>query len=230
MSEVTPQKSKKPFLWDFTFVAILPVICFVLDPIFVQWPEPARYALYLLVVTLVAAFWLSFISTENSFLKNLFNGAILLGLAVATAIGVLLLPMTVVGLFVIVGALGLVPFGTALRFKRRFLANGGRWPENAIHASVMLLGLALPTILPIVAYQLISAHLDPRINAVTQQDVTLAKNALQDLGDTWFCQESCANEISGLYSQSKIAIPEPEFRKTFFKVFGKEYDASDFLD
>jgi hypothetical protein len=217
--------SWKSFIWDFLFVVLLPLLCFVLDPIFIEWPEPTRYALYALVTTLSVMFWLSCIPKRVQWFNQLLNGSLLLGALLASAIGVLLLPMTLIGLFFIIGMLGLVPFGTAWRFKTRFFLNGGGLPRTSSAMILLSLGVMLPLFFPAILYREIDKRLERDIQAVRDRDPIIASVALKNLGENWFCQKNCASRVSQMFLDNGLTIPEPDFRRGFLDAMGEDYDS-----
>ena len=228
MTNPAPAQSKKSLLWDCVFVVMLPIVCFALDPIFSESHEPSKFALYVLVVTLLALFWLSFVKHEA--IRSLMNGSLLLGVVLAFLVGVFLLPMTVIGIFLIIGVLGLVPFATAFRYKKRFIDNGGSWPKSLSIAGAMSLGFILPVLPAAGTYAAIDRRLEPDIQAIEKGDMPTVKLAMENLGRNPFCHISCERRIVGIYFARPLDISEPEFRKLYLVSFGHEYDSGQISD
>jgi MFS family permease len=110
-----PTSSRRTFDW--VFGVIMPVFCFAVDPvIFTSRVEssllggirPFAYVLsYVSIMAMIA--WLFFgerLKWVNAFLAGLFG----IGAVISFALGLLLLPFSVIGLILVIGILGFTPF------------------------------------------------------------------------------------------------------------------------
>lgn len=113
-------------LFDGIFGVILPVLCFAADPIvfkgdFLHGPFFGEYQVlaYLTSAIEIAVFiaWRSLREHLTTFSAPL-AGVLFAGGLFSTAIGVLILPLSVLGLMFLVGVLGFVPFLTAFVYFR----------------------------------------------------------------------------------------------------------------
>lgn len=135
--------------FDWLFGVFLPVICFTFDPLVFQSSmgdsllgeiKPFAFILSFLSVMAMSAFliWGEKLKWFNGFLAGFF----LIGGIVSLVIGVLLLPFSLLGLLLLVGALGFVPFFCANVFLRN-AARAFRMAEphfqgtNLIKASIL---------------------------------------------------------------------------------------------
>lgn len=118
--EPLPARANR-FLLDLLFGIVLPLGCLAFDPIVFRGGSRGGMAAEYAVVGYTAA-GLGMVSMLLWHLvgrpAGLFAGLLAGGAAFALALGLVMLPLTLVGLFVCVGVFGLVPFGTAWVFAR----------------------------------------------------------------------------------------------------------------
>lgn len=133
---------------------VLPAICVAFDPIVFRSGDfgaamfgaycVAGYGLIALSATALAV-WLILKP-----LPSLFSGFLASGCVVALAIGIAILPMSLIGLMLVIGALGFVPFLTSLVYwqaakKAREVAGGNYRPAWAVIGFIALLATPLGT-------------------------------------------------------------------------------------
>ena len=111
--------------FDWAFGVIIPVICFFFDPIvFTEQSggallgtyKPFAYLLsFGLIMTMMAwLLWGAKLKWANSLLAGLFT----IGSLVSLIIGIILAPFSLIGLIVLIGALGFTPFFTSFVYLR----------------------------------------------------------------------------------------------------------------
>jgi hypothetical protein len=129
------QGNSKQKVYNWIFGVILPVICFAFDPIvfkggfggsamFANY-KPFAYLLSFTCVMAMAA-WLIF-GEKLKWLNGFLAGLFFLGGIVSLGVGIVLLPFSLFGLVVLIGALGFTPLFTAVIFLRNAF--------RALHAS-----------------------------------------------------------------------------------------------
>lgn len=145
-------------LWTIVFGIVLPLGCLYADPVVFtstsMGGRPLVAAIYRIPAYAFFAFefvslaiWLGFRKSLARW-AGLFSGALWLGASGALALGIVMLPLTVIGLIIVIGVLGLVPFGTAAVYARQAAT---AWSErrparsNAGHVLLLVAGLTLPT-------------------------------------------------------------------------------------
>lgn len=141
--QFAPTRTGAQDLFDVIFGLVLPILCFLADPIvFKSFPILGRplledYQLFAYVLSTVAMgfflVWRTFPAKVNG-LSPLFAGMFLLGACFSFVIGVVMLPATLWGLLILIGLAGFVPFVTAFVYLR----NGVR----ALNAQANRLSLA----------------------------------------------------------------------------------------
>jgi hypothetical protein len=112
--------------FDWLFGVVLPVVCFVVDPIVFKNEftgesllgtfKPFAYVLSYVSVMATAA-WLIW-GAKLKFLNGFLAGVFAVGGAVSLAGGIILLPFSLLGLILLIGILGFTPLFTALVFLR----------------------------------------------------------------------------------------------------------------
>jgi hypothetical protein len=118
-AEATPNQN----VFDGIFGIVLPVICFFFDPIvfrgygaYLGDIKPFAYLLSFVSIMALLAFllWGGKLKWLNGFLSGLFA----IGAIISTGIGLALLPISLIGLVVLIGALGLTPLFTGFVYGR----------------------------------------------------------------------------------------------------------------
>ncbi|HEX6183734.1 MAG TPA: hypothetical protein VFZ44_07480 [Pyrinomonadaceae bacterium] len=132
-AQVTPKQRR----FDITFGFVMPVLCFVFDPIvFREWLSDAPgllgrwrfYAYTISALEMVAlAAWL-FKASGGGRPPAALGGMLLAGGLFSLLVGVVLLPFSLLGLILFVGVFGFTPFFTAVVYLRNGwrAANPGR--------------------------------------------------------------------------------------------------------
>ena len=111
--------------FDWTFGVVLPVVCFVFDPIVFEAGSvlaPLKFFAYFLsfVSIMAMAAWLVWgakLKWLNAFLAGLFA----VGGVISLAIGILIVPISLIGLIVLIGIPGFTPLFTSIVFLRNAL-------------------------------------------------------------------------------------------------------------
>jgi hypothetical protein len=149
--------TRKQRVFDFCFGIVAPVLCVIFDPVvFTPGAMGLTGSLYgwrvfgyaeIVIGVILLAYYLL---TQRS--SSWLAGALLSGALFALVVGIVLLPLTLLGMFILIGFFGLTPFLTAFVFLR----NGYRcWQEStarrpatrgvpvAVVAAVLVCGIPL---------------------------------------------------------------------------------------
>jgi hypothetical protein len=170
-------KSQKRFDW--IFGVVLPVACFFFDPIvfkssgyrgaFLGTYKPFAYILSFVSIMALMA-WLIW-GAKLKWLGGALAGLFLVGGVVSLGIGVILLPFSVVGLIVAVGALGFTPLFTSLVYLRNSLRayeSARPFLEKRVLVNLYYLSLILCSVIPSVANVQIKETLDEMLRGDAQ--------------------------------------------------------------
>lgn len=110
---------------DIAFGLIAPILCFYFDPIVFKGgfgpPLLGSYQLFAYAVTALQislfVIWIVFGSRLEAWLR-IIGGALISGAIFSAVIGLLILPYSLMGLMVVIGALGFIPFITGFIYLR----------------------------------------------------------------------------------------------------------------
>jgi len=177
-------------IFDVVFGLIAPILCFYFDPIvfkgqFVGESNLQSYQLFAYGVTAVEvsvlAVWLLF-GTRLGGWSKLVGGVLISGAVFSAAIGVAILPLSIIGLILVIGIFGFIPFITAFVYLRvgwRALKTEER-TAPASWASALLIGailsLGIPAMLSLYVSRTASRSVDVILHGSPQQaQVALAQ-------------------------------------------------------
>lgn len=170
--------------FDIAFGVALPILCLVADPFVFKgaplWGLPLLED-YQLVVYLISSVEMGFFLLWRTFPKQLnrfaapFAGVFVAGAIFSAAIGLAILPFSLVGLLLLIGVLGFTPFLTALVYLR----TGVRALRSQVNApvSLRLTTAALSGVLVIGALGLASQYIENAISASV--DTMVAGNVIE---------------------------------------------------
>jgi hypothetical protein len=130
-------KSRQALMFDFVWGIVMPVVCVVFDPFVFKESEmtgldfplfvpafgnlqpPAYFAYPAIALQITVMMAVLIVGRFPPAGAALLAGVLFCGMLVAGAIGVLLLPLSTIGLIVLIGMLGYTPLLTAWAFGRR---------------------------------------------------------------------------------------------------------------
>ena len=154
--------------FDWVFGVVLPVICFALDPIVFKSGfgeqallgvlKPFAYVLSFISVMAMSAWliWGAKLKWLNGFLAGLFA----VGSIISLGVGIVLLPFSLLGLFLLIGILGFTPLFTSIVFLRNALRafhTAKPFLERGVLLNSFMLSavfsLCLPTVLNLQIYK-----------------------------------------------------------------------------
>jgi hypothetical protein len=154
-----PEATRRQKQYDWAFGVIMPLVCFFFDPIvFRAWDQssgflgaykPFAYSGSAIAIVLMVT-WLLWRERLGG-LSGLFAGVFFVASGLSLAVGIVLLPFSLIGLVVLIGALGFTPLFTGVIFLRNGVralrsAKLGLPKSKLVYASIVgaLWGLAIP--------------------------------------------------------------------------------------
>jgi hypothetical protein len=164
--------------FDWIFGIFLPVLCFFYDPLIFRSSmlgpaylgnyKPFAYILSFVSIMAMAAWliWGAKLKWLNAFLAGLFA----VGAIVSIAVGVVLLPMSFIGLFLLIGALGFTPFFSALVYLRN-ASRAYRSAEPFLEKRVLVSSLVLSAIFSAVIPAVTNARIMKAVDEMCKGDV-----------------------------------------------------------
>jgi hypothetical protein len=174
-----PTRKQKAFDW--IFGVIMPVICFVFDPIFFKSVffgvailgvfKPFAYILSFVTVMAMST-WLIW-GARLKWLNAPLAGLFLISGVVSFVIGVVLLPFSLIGLIILIGVLGFTPFLSAIIFLRnayRAYQTAKPFVQKRLIFHLFTLSAALSLQIPVSINLQIKKSLDAVVSAVKNED------------------------------------------------------------
>jgi len=248
----TETREKRPTFWkrqfalertetqdcfDVVFGAILPVICFLFDPIVFKGSTPFggeplagkyQFFTYLLSAIEIAALliWLKFGRPLKSF-SGPISGVLIGGGLFSFLIGVLILPFSLMGLVILIGAAGFTPFLTSFVYLRNGIRGLRSHEKNSAHAARFqvatasaVIALALPVFVSIQLSQKISTS----INTVLNGDGAQAEMAVNNLKRLPFVSESDVRPLVNAYSRELDPVRKNKLAKAYRDLSGRDIE------
>jgi hypothetical protein len=229
----------RQLIFDVVFGALMPILCFYLDPGIIRGNLSASILnnnlsilnnnnlfIYsfsaLAIVTLL--FWLVFGHRMGS--AGSFTGGVLLSAATLSfAIGVIIFPMALLGLVVLIGALGFIPLLTAFVYLR----NAVRAIESAVPhfkepvlAAVLLLGVLTAVGLPVLAQWQIVEIARRSMYEILGQDPVVAEAAVQRIKYIGFVVD--ADPIVRVYRTERDQSRRERLAKAYREITGDDIE------
>ena len=152
------QSTKAQRKFDWLFGVILPVICFAFDPIvFTNATFLGNYKAFAYILSFVSVMaisaWLIW-GAKLKWLNAILAGLFIIGSVVSLGIGIVIFPISVLGLIVLIGALGFTPLFCSIVFLRnsvRALRAAKPFLEKKTLVYVFLLAALFSAVVPSVA-------------------------------------------------------------------------------
>lgn len=175
--------------FDWLFGVIFPVVCFVFDPTvfkgggglggaFLGHIKPFAYVLSFVSVMAMAAWliWGDKLKWVNGFLAGLFA----VGGIISFGIGIVLLPYSLLGLFVLIGILGFTPLLTAIVFSRNALRTFNS-AKPFLEMKTLIHAFALSAILSAVVPYILNVEIKNSLDKIAQGDAATIRAEAQYL-------------------------------------------------
>ena len=221
----TPAQDK----FDSVFAIVLPILFLVIDPIVFKSPAgflgPGYLEDYQLLAYLFCSLEIGLFLTWRTFrlplrrFSIIFAGAFFTGAIFATVIGVVILPLSLLGLMVVIGVLGFMPFVTAFVFLRnsvraaRININGAR---SHSRLAAFALGAVLVIGMPLTAQIKVESDVSAAVETLISGSAPEAEAAAQRLKTFRFISHRHRNEIAAAYAHevnsAKLAILNETYR------------------
>lgn len=180
-------------IFDITIGIVLPILCLVFDPLVFRRgifgaPMAGQFQLFayaFIAIEIVAlALWLGVGAGAGEWCGVL-AGIMLAGALFSVAIGIYLLPYSLFGLIIVIGALGFTPFLTALIYlrnaRRALKAAKSQMPRAGLTVT-LLLGATLALGAPAFAHWRINKLVKSSLAEVLEGDDSQAEAAVRRLG------------------------------------------------
>ena len=246
-----PKQQDRPRFWDRQFSkhvtrpqlffdvllgVIAPILCFIFDPIvFTQrlgrnpfGPDISRFSvvvyLFSAISILTLALWLM-LRERSGYINAIFAGILLSGAVFSFLIGILILPLTLIGLILLIGVFGFTPFLTAfvyLRNAMRALNTAKPLLEQPRLSALFLLGAVLVLAPSVVLPWQLNRIVDQSIQAILRGDRHTAESATQTL--RYLGWASDLDQLVVTYSRETDQTRKEVLAKAYQEITGKDID------
>ena len=220
--QFAPRVTRPQVIFDITFGAIGPILCFIFDPVvFRGWlfgplfPDYQIFA-YLfsgLQITLLCLWLVT--GSGWPLWNNLIGGMLLCGAIFCVIVGLVLAPFSLIGLAYGIGVLGLTPFLTALVYLRnsgRALRSESRGAVSFVSVIIAASGILLVAGLPLLLSIQIHRTVCRAVTEIVEGDAQHAMFAAQRLVPLRFLASAELDQIVNAY-----AAASDEKRKELLK-------------
>jgi hypothetical protein len=232
-----PEPTRGKTIFDVSFGIVLPILCFVFDPIVFRgnfFGSTALFGRIQLPVYLMAFIEISALATWLCAGKRLgrrsvaLGGFLYAGALISLLIGVVLLPLSLIGIALAgLGLLGFTPFLTALVFWRN-----GRRAFDLSHDEVTggrkLAALALALIfilgLPVTAHLKISGITEESIRKILTGDEMEAEAAAENLRLIGRITQSETDKIVLAYNNERDEARRERLARLYFRITGTDIE------
>jgi hypothetical protein len=220
----TPAQDK----FDSVFAIVLPILFLVIDPLVFKSPKflgPGYLEEYQLLAYLFCSLEIGLFLTWRTFrlplrrFSMVFAGAFLTGAIFSTVIGIVILPLSLLGLMVVIGLLGFTPFVTAFVFLRnsvraaRINVNGA---DSHSRAAAFAVGAVLAIGMPLTAQIKVETDVSAAVDTLISGNAPEAEAAAQRLKTFRFVSRRHCDEIAAAYGRevnsAKLVILNEAYR------------------
>ena len=224
-------------IFDVIVGVIAPILCFIFDPIIFNdslnlelAPHPiARYKLFVYLFSAVSIVTLSLFLTQkikSGRLRAIIAGILLSGALCSLAIGIIILPFSVLGLiFFFIGILGFTPFLTAFVYLRNAVRAVNAAKPVLAQRKLMAM-LALGGVLvsgPCLLLQVqIERVVTQSMNDLLRGDIQAAQSATENL--RYFAWTPELDEIVLAYSRETDATRRESLAKVYLELTGSDIE------
>lgn len=228
--------TRPQLVFDLIFGVVGPILCFVFDPVVFQggilgrplFPDYQAFV-YLLSGMEIVVLCLWLVLGAGSELANaMIGGALMVGGVFCFAIGLLLLPFSVMGLMVAIGILGFTPFMAALVYLRngwRALRSPAKQPSVFTRATGGACGLLLVAGIPLALSMQIRSAVLKSVDYIIRADPVHAPQAAQQLAVLKYFASSDIERIPQAYLSER-----DESRKQLMRSYYREITGEDLED
>lgn len=222
--------------FDSIFAIVLPILFLVMDPVVFKSPRlfgPAYLEDYQLLAYLFCSVEIGLFLTWRTFrlalrrFSTAFAGAFFAGAIFSTVIGVLILPLSVLGLVIVLGVFGFTPFVTAFVFLRngvraaRVNLNGSGWYSRL---STAVLGGVLVFGMPLAVQAKVERDVSAMIETLISGSAPEAEAAGQRLKHYQFVSRKHCDEIVTAYGHETNTAKRAVLERAYQEITGEDLE------
>ena len=221
-------------VFDFVFCLVAPILCFYFDPVvfkggiggkaMLQSFQLFAYGVTAVEVTLFVVWTLA--GARLGAWSRLIGGTLICGAVFSAAIGLAILPYTLIGLIIIIGVFGFVPFLTAFAYLRvgwRAVKSQANTPASSPMVP-LLVGAILSLALPALVSVYVSRTTTNSINAILFGNPQQAGLAVGHLRWLPFIPQQDLDALVNAYSVEKDPARRERLKNYYQALTGESPD------
>jgi hypothetical protein len=231
-----PSTSRAQIIFDVVFGVVAPVLCFAFDPIVFKStgfggaliPEYQAYAYMVSGIEILLMLIWMVCGRQLQPRTRLLGGLLIAGAVFSWLIGVLLLPFTLIGLFLIIGIFGFTPFLTGLVYWRNgrsaFQLAQNHFVDSSWIGPVAagwVLALGVPAGVNFIASQFVSQSM----NAVLYANPQSADMAVDQIKYLRFFAQPEVDRLVSAYAVESEHSRKEELKRRYLRLTGEDIDA-----
>lgn len=220
-------------LFDVTFGAVAPILCFVFDPIVFRGGLGGAplFADYQAVVYLFSGaeilllfLWLV-LDPGFEFCNSLIGGALFFGGLFCMAIGLVLLPYSAFGLIIGIGLFGFVPFGVGFVYLRQgYRALRATSTKLSVKTLTALSGILLVIAMSVLPAIEIRAVTTDAVNQILKGDSEEALSAAHRLAPLKFVSEAQMDRLVNAYTSEQDESRKQLLKRCYWEATGENIE------
>jgi hypothetical protein len=229
-------RTKGQDTFDVIFGLVLPIACFLVDPIVFKSASvfgPPLLEDYQLIAYVVSAVemgtflvWRTFPKLARTFAPA-FAGIFLAGAFFSTVVGLAILPFTLLGLLMIIGLPGLTPFVSAFVYLRnsvRAMKLQAKDSGLALRVVVAALGAMLFVGLPIRASVQVDRAMSVSVNTLVSGSAVEAEEAAHQLKRFRFVSTKHRNQMAEAYARESDPVKKDIIKRVYQDIVGDDLE------
>jgi hypothetical protein len=231
--QISPEVTPQQIAFDVIFGILVPILALVFDPIvfrgYYVFLAPFRIFAYVAIAlgTIALALWLRLFPHLSRW-SGFFAGIFFAGEVFALLLGLALLPLSLPGLLVLIGILGLIPFVTSFVFYRnskraRRLAQAS--PARVWQVGSFLLGILLVIGVPAATHVLTNRFVSQSVDDILAGDPQTAQSAALRLKSAFWCDETCYVDITWAYERETDGVRRQILRQAYEQITGQDIES-----
>lgn len=235
--QFTPIPTRAQDTFDSIFAVVMPILVLVADPIVFKgrnglWNQ-ALLADYQLLAYVVCTIQIGLFLTWRTWRRSLvrfapvFAGIFFVGAAFSGVIGVVLLPLSVIGLIVLIGVLGFTPLLTSFVYLRNGvrvarLQSPGATAQHRLMVAVM--SAVLVTALPVLTTWQVERSISATVDHLIDADLAQSQDAARQLKWFRFIPEKYSNRIAVAYVNSVDPVKRQTLNEAYRNITGEDLE------
>lgn len=233
--QVSETSTEPQVVFDFVFCLVAPLLCFYFDPVVFKGGilgkailQPFQVFAYGVTAVEVSLFvvWTLFGSRLAAW-SRLIGAALISGAVFSAVVGLAILPYSVIGLVLVIGVLGFIPFLTAFAYFRigwrAFRSSEDTTPTNS-PIIPLLVGAILSLALPALVSVYISRTTTNSIDALLHGDAKQAELAVNHLKWLPFIPQQSLDSLVNAYMSERDPVRKETLKKSYQSLTGEDLE------